>query len=189
MRTGFYDPIDYVDSITAKDRLARIAWTFTWTLLFRTSPSPMRAFRRTLLRCFGATVSSSANVYPSARIHAPWKLTLGRRVCIGPKVELYNVAKITIEDDATVSQYSYLCTASHDIHSPGRELISKPIHVCRGVWVFAGAMIAPGVTLSEGAVVGARALVTRDVPPYAVYGGNPAREIGTRRYRPDALLQ
>jgi putative colanic acid biosynthesis acetyltransferase WcaF len=116
-------------------------------------------------------------------VAAPWKLAVGARSCIGPHVECYNVSPITIEDDVTVSQYTYLCTASHDIQSPGRELITRPITLRRGSWIFARAMLGPGVTVEEGGVVGASAMVTKNVPAFCVFAGNPAHQISERRFR------
>ena len=84
---------------------------------------------------------------------------------------------------ATVSQYSYLCSASHDISDPSLRLTSAPIVISDGAWVFADAFIGPGVTIGEGAVVGARASVFKDVDAWVVVGGNPARFIKKRVLR------
>jgi len=180
---GFYEPAFYEDRIPANDRLGRLVWEVVWMVLFRLSPQPLWGWRRALLRGFGATVHPDAKIYPSVRVAAPWKLVVGARSCIGPKVECYNVAAITIEDDVTVSQYAYLCTASHDIHSKGRELIARPITLRRGAWVFAKAMIGPGVTVEHGGVVGASAMVTKSVPAFCIVAGNPARQVGERQFR------
>jgi putative colanic acid biosynthesis acetyltransferase WcaF len=182
-RPGFYVPVNYVDRISGADRFARLLWSAAWTLLFRFSPQPLWGWRRTLLRIFGASVHPKARIYPSVRIAAPWKLVIGARSCLGPRVECYNVALITIEDDVTVSQYVYLCTASHDIHSPNRQLVASSITLCRGSWVFARAMIGPGVTVEQGAVVGASAMVTKSVAAFSVVAGNPARQVSERRFR------
>ena len=85
--------------------------------------------------------------------------------------------------NATVSQRTYLCTASHDIRSPRHEQTEKPIIIEDRAWVAAEAFIGPGVTIGEGAVVGARAAVFKDVEAWTVVGGNPAREIGKRVMR------
>lgn len=180
---GFYEPAFYEDRISANDRLVRLVWGVAWILLFRFSPQPLWGWRRGLLRGFGASIHPDARIYPSVRVAAPWKLAVGARSCLGPEVECYNVAPITIEDDVTVSQYAYLCTASHDIHSPSRELIARPITLRRGAWVFARAMIGPGVTVEQGGVVGASAMVTKSVAAFSVVAGNPARQVSERKYR------
>ncbi len=181
--SGFYDPVLYQDRIPTDDRLARLFWDIVWRFLFRISPRPLWAWRRALLNAFGARIHADARIYPSVRVSAPWKLSVGARSCLGPAVECYNVAEIIIHEDVTVSQYAYLCTASHDIHSPGRELTANPITLCRGAWVFARAMIGPGVTIEEGGVVGASSMVTKDVPAFCVVAGNPARQVSERRFR------
>ncbi|MCC7338463.1 MAG: putative colanic acid biosynthesis acetyltransferase [Pirellulaceae bacterium] len=100
---------------------------------------------------------------------------------MGDFVDCYCVDQIVIDREATVSQYAYLCTASHDIESPSRDLITKPIHIGRGAWVFSGAFIGMGVSIGEGAIVAARSVVVKDVDAFAVVAGNPSRVIKTRK--------
>ena len=79
-----------------------------------------------------------------------------------------------------ISQDAYLCTASHDIASPIMKLLTKPIRVGSNVWIAAKATILPGVTIGEGAVIGACAVVSKDVSSWSVVVGNPAKEVGSR---------
>jgi putative colanic acid biosynthesis acetyltransferase WcaF len=83
-----------------------------------------------------------------------------------------------------VSQYAFLCCASHDISSPIMDLTHRPITIGPQSWVAARAFVGPGVVVGEGAVVGACAVVMKDVPPWTVVAGNPARTIGMRELRP-----
>jgi putative colanic acid biosynthesis acetyltransferase WcaF len=110
-------------------------------------------------------------------------LSLGERSCLAAGVDCYCVDRIEIGDDVTVSQDAFLCTASHDIDRADRPLVTAPIRIGRGAWIFARATILPGVSVGEGAVVAACAVVTRDVPAYAVVAGNPARVVRQRTYR------
>jgi putative colanic acid biosynthesis acetyltransferase WcaF len=110
---------------------------------------------------------------------------MGDYSCLGPGVDCYTVSLIRIGSYATVSQYSFLCAASHDIDSPDMKLITAPIVLADHVWVAADAFVGPGVTVQEGAVVGARASVFKDVAPWTVVGGNPARAL---RLRSRAIL-
>jgi putative colanic acid biosynthesis acetyltransferase WcaF len=107
---------------------------------------------------------------------------MGSRCTIGAEVEVYNFAPVVLEDDATVSQYTYICTASHDYTGPAMKLTFRPISIGPKAWVAAGSFIGPGVVIGEGAVVGARSVVTRDVRPWMIVAGNPAREIKPRIY-------
>lgn len=134
-----------------------------------------------MLRLLGANIEAGAHPYPSARIWAPWNLTMGEGSCLGDHVRCYSVDRVTIEPHATVSQYSFLCTASHDYRVDGMPLITAPITIGRHAWVAAAAFIGPGVKVGERAIVGARASVFRNVDPWTVVGGNPARVI--RKYQ------
>lgn len=162
------------------DKLGRAAWQLVWLLLFRPSPVPLHVWRRALLRLFGAEVGPRVAVYPSARIHAPWRLSLAEGATVGGGATLYTVDRIRLGPRAVVSQGAHLCTASHDIRSPGFDLVTGPIVLDADAWVAAEAFIAPGVTLEAGAVAAARAVVTRPVAARIVVAGNPARPVGTR---------
>jgi putative colanic acid biosynthesis acetyltransferase WcaF len=137
------------------------------------------------LRLFGARVHATASIYPSVRVWAPWNLEMGPRSALGDGVECYDVDRIVVEEDAIVSQYAFLCTASHDIADPGRKLTTAPIRLGPHSWVCAGAFLLPGVTLGEGAVAAARAVVTRDVAPWTIVAGNPAKFVKQRPWAGD----
>ena len=95
-------------------------------------------------------------------------------------IDCYNAAPVIIKKYATVSQRAYLCTASHNISSSKHEQTEKPIIIESKAWVAAEAFVGPGVTIGEGAVVGARAAVFKNVTPWTVVGGNPAKYIKDR---------
>ena len=107
---------------------------------------------------------------------------MGEGSCLGDHVRCYSVDLVVLESHATVSQYSFLCTAGHDYREPDMPLTSAPIRIGRRAWVAADVFVGPGVTIGERAIVGARASVFRDVDPWTVVGGNPARVI--RKYSP-----
>jgi len=108
---------------------------------------------------------------------------MGPRSILGDAADCYNVALVTLEEGTIVSQYAYLCTAGHDIHDPGFGLTFAPITLERQSWVCAKAIVGMGVTIGEGAVVALGAVAVESVAPWAVVGGNPAREIGMRSPR------
>jgi putative colanic acid biosynthesis acetyltransferase WcaF len=108
---------------------------------------------------------------------------MGENSCLGPEVDCYSVDKVRIGSHVTVSQYSYLCTASHDIASLTRDLVTAPIIIKDGAWVCADVFVRPGIVMGEGSVAAARAVVVRDVESWTVVGGNPARFIKVREVK------
>lgn len=177
---GFY-PSEYRSELPLTNKVGRVAWGLVYWILFRPSPVPLHFWRRLLLRGFGGRIAGNAKVYPSARIWAPWNLTMERGSCLGPEVYCYSVGQVLLGVDTTVSFRTFLCTASHDIHDPARSLVVGPIRLERGAYVFADAFIGMNVTVGGGAVVAARAVVVRDVAAGDVVAGNPCRVVGTRR--------
>lgn len=162
------------------NKIARALWTGAWLLLYRPSPTPLHAWRRCLLRMFGARIADSAEPYPSAKIWAPWNLEMGPYSTLASNVDCYCVAKIRLGAHATVSQYSFLCTATHDYTNAKLPLVTAPIEIGDGAWVAADVFIGPGVNIGEGAVVGACSRVFKDVPPWVVAAGHPARVLKPR---------
>jgi putative colanic acid biosynthesis acetyltransferase WcaF len=167
-------PIDGGPSFPLRHRLFRASWNLAWFLLASWTPPPLHSWRRFLLRFFGARISNGARIYASARIWNPRDLAMGPFSCIGPRVDCYSMARITLGAYATVSQDAFLCAGSHDIDDVAFPLVAKPIHLADRAWVAAGAFVGPGVTIGEGAVLGARAVTFEDLDPWSVYIGNPA---------------
>lgn len=177
------DLSDSKSSHSFKNKIARVLWGVVWWSLYRPTPNTFHGWRCLLLRLFGARIGKGVRPYQSAKIWAPWNLEMADFSCMGHYVDCYSVDKIYIGQHATVSQYSYLCTGSHDISDPKMALITAPIIVERDAWVAADVYIGPGVKVGEGAVVGARSSVYKDVAPWIVVGGNPAKEIKKRTLR------
>lgn len=99
---------------------------------------------------------------------------MGDNSCLSHAVDCYCVAKVTIGANATVSQYSYLCTASHDYTDRTMPLVVAPILIGEKAWITADVFVGPGVTIGDGAVVTARSSVFSDIEPWVVARGNPA---------------
>lgn len=162
-------------------RLARAAWGATWLLLFRPSPRFCYGWRRLLLRVFGARIDPRAVVHASVKVWAPWNLEMAAHASLSHHVDCYAVDRIRIGAFATVSQYSFLCTAGHDPDSPDMALTTAPITIGPHAWVAADSFVGPGVVLGEGAVVAARSTALRSVAPWTIVGGSPARALRMRR--------
>ena len=170
-------------SFTFRRRMYRFAWVLCWALLASWTPPQARRWRRFLLRLFGAKIAPNANIYSSARIWSPANLIVDDYACIGPRVTIYSMAPITFERYALASQGAHICAGTHDIESQGFQLNAYPIVIKYRAWVAAEAFVGPGVTLGEGAVLGARACAFSDLEPWTVYVGNPARPLRPRRVR------
>ena len=169
------------DGLSLGNKGARFLWCIVYHACFRWIPPPFHPLRSMLLRMFGARIGRGCHVYPGARVWAPWNLVMGDGASLAPGVDCYNVAKVTLGRNARVSQRAFLCTASHDVDDPSMPLVSAPIAVGEDAWVCAEAFVGPRTRLGAGAVLAARGVALRDVPPWTVVGGNPARVIRPRR--------
>lgn len=171
----------YHDRISHDMKIRRLKWILAWMLLARWMPYFIgNKLRLWLLRHFGMKDNRCITVRPTCKIWAPWNLKLGSYVSIDDCVNLYSVDKITIGTKVAISREAFICTASHDITKPNIPLVTAPITICDGVWIGARAIVLPGVTIGEGAIVAAGAVVTKDVEPWSVVGGNPAKVIKKR---------
>ncbi len=148
--------------------------------LFVRSWLPGSTHRRWLLRWFGAQIGKGVVIKPGVRVKFPWRLTVGDYSWIGEGVWIDNLAPVEIGKHCCISQEAYLCTGSHDWSAPGFDLILKPIVLKDGVWVAARAVVGPGVTLEEGAVLALGSLATKDLERWGVFLGVPAKRIKER---------
>lgn len=171
----------YHNVLSRKHQLMRMIWTIVWAVLARPLPRSIGSgWKRFLLRLFGARIHPTAVVYSSAKVYYPANLIMEAYSCLASNVDCYNVDIIHIGANTTISQGAFLCTASHDITNPLNPLISAPIIIEDQAWVAADAFVGMGVTVGQGAVVGARTVVFKDVEPWTVVGGNPAKFIKKR---------
>lgn len=173
-------------------KIKRGLWNCVWVFLFRPTPKRLgNSWRLWLLRRFGTVVHGSALIEASCKILQPWLLEIGDGSAVGHHVELYNYALISIGAMTVISQYSYLCTGTHDYTDPNMPLIWQPIKIGSQCWVAADVFIAPGVTVGEGSVIAARSVVTRDMPAWTVCAGQPCRPLKPRVLKPatDAITE
>ena len=167
-------------SFSLRNRLGRLIWGIFSALLFRYSPKPLHGWRSFLLRCFGAKIGHGVHVYPKVAIWAPWNLELADGCGIANGVTLYCQDKITIGRQAVVSQGAHLVTGTHDYSKAGFPLVTKPIHIGEQAWVATEVFIHPGVTIGDGCVIGARAVVGKDMPEWMVCAGHPCKPLKPR---------
>ena len=171
-------------SFTRRSRLERALFALCWTVLAAWTPPPLRAWRRLILRAFGARLGKGANVYASVRIWHPRLLVMGDHATLGRRVNCYNQATITLGDFAVVSQDATLCAGTHDYEDPAFQLRTQPIVLGAHCWIAAEAFVGPGVEVGAYAVLGARGVAMRDLAPGVVHAGNPAVAIKRRRLSP-----
>lgn len=165
------------------DRLRRMAWGIVRICFFRPSPRVFYGWRALLLRLFGARIGRDSFIYPSARIWAPWRLEAGDVVTIADGVEIYNPGGVLLRHHAIISQGAFLCGGTHDYNRPDFPMTWRKIEVGAYGWVCARAVVLPGVVVGEGAVLGAAAVTSRNLEPWTVHAGNPAKQCGDRQKR------
>jgi len=168
-------------SFSISNRMARVLWGFVQATVFAWSPRPVHAWRSMLLRLFGAKIGRGVHVYPGVKIWAPWNLEIGDESGCANGVTLYSQGKITLGKRVVVSQNSHLCTGTHDYERAGFPLVTKSISVGDDAWIAAEVFIHPGVAIGEGTVIGARSVVTHDMPSWSVCAGHPCRLIKQRQ--------
>jgi putative colanic acid biosynthesis acetyltransferase WcaF len=168
---------------TRGELIGRMIWQLIQATLFRLPLLRGYAWRRFLLRMFGAKLGQRAGVHSSTRIMHPWLLEMGDWTMIGPNATVYNLGKITIGRHTVVSQGVYLCAGTHDYTRPDLPLIRPEIRIGAGVWVAAEAFVGPGVVIGDNSVIGARSVVVSEIAPGVVAAGNPCRVIKPRDMR------
>ena len=167
-------------SFSMADKIRRLTWNIAWMLFCRWTPRPLHGWRAGVLRLFGARIGKNNFIYPDCKIWAPWFLYTEDFVKIGPRVEIYNPGGVRLGDHAILSQDAYLCGATHDYDSPEFTYIKKEIVIGQYAWICAKATVLPGVVCSDGSVLGATSITSRNLDPWTVYAGNPARPVKKR---------
>lgn len=191
-------PAQKPSPITAAKRLARAAVPpREWVLNHVVNKLPGVAARMAAYSSLGVTLEDSqrALIMLGTEVWAPQNLTLGAGATIGRDVLLDARGGITIGRNVNISSFVKMQTAKHLVDDPDYRHEYSPITIGDRAWVGMGAMILGGVSIGEGAIVAAGAVVTKDVAPFAKVGGVPARPIGERSrdlryeldYRPNWL--
>lgn len=165
-----------------RGRLAIVVqiWWLAQATLFRGSPHFAYRWRAALLRLFGANVGRGVRLRSTVTITYPWKLKLGDYAWVGDRAILYSMADITIGAHSVISQGCHLCAADHDLASIDFPVRARPIHVGREWWVASDVFVGPGVSIGDGAVVGARSVAFSDLPPGMICYGLPCKPVRPR---------
>lgn len=166
-----------------REALVTRVWHLAWIFLYCWTPKRLNCWRLFLLRIFGAKIDGRPFVYSTAQIYAPFLLTLSEGATLGPYSEVYNLGPVFLGERVTVSQQTLICNGTHDLADPVLPLLIGEVVIGDDVFIGARAFVMPGVKIGEGAVVGACAVVTKDVEPWTVVAGNPACFIKKREMR------
>lgn len=160
---------------TTREKIGRALWIIARGSLFRFSWHNCYGFRRWLLRLFGAKIGRSVVIRPTARIEVPWNLRIDDQSSIGDYARVYNLGMVTIGKRCTISQYAHLCAGTHDYTKWTTPLLRPPITIGDDVWIAAEGFVGPGVTVADGAILGARGAAFRDLERWTIYTGVPAK--------------
>lgn len=158
-------------------------WGMVNHTLFRWTPFFMRRTRVMMLKACGANIAWNCSVSGRATIVDPWNLTMGALSSIDDDCCIRCRGRVAIGEKTCISRGVDLLSGSHDISSPNFELKTAPINIGNNVWIATKALVGMGVSIGDGAVIGAKACVFKDVEPWTVVGGNPARKIKERILR------
>lgn len=151
-----------------------------YQLFIRCSPGPFHQWRNIVYRFFGAKIGRKVRISNSAILYYPWNITIGDFCWIGDHCNLYSIDKIVIGNNVALAHHIFISTAAHDVSNSSFETIRKPVRICDEVWIASNAFINMGVTLNKGAVIGACAVVTKDMPEGYICLGFPAKPVKMR---------
>ncbi len=142
---------------------------------------PINSLRCILYRVlFGIRLERGSCIHMGCRVMKPRMITIGRHSLINAHCLLDGRMGLRIGDNVDIASDTIILTLGHDIQSPDYGAKGAPVSIGNYVSIFTRAMILPGVKIGDGAVVAAGSVVTRDVPPYTIVGGAPAKAIGQR---------
>ena len=127
----------------------------------------------------GQTVDESFSLIPPFYTESGVNIRVGRNVFVNQNCTFYDLGGLDIADDVLIGPNVSLITSGHPLEPSQRRagVVAKPIVIEKNVWIAAGATLIGGVTIGENSVVAAGSVVTKDVPPNTLVGGNPARVI------------
>ncbi|WP_317173987.1 acyltransferase [Mucilaginibacter glaciei] len=133
-----------------------------------------------MLRILRARIGKKVGLYRNFEVRSPWKLSIGNSTVIGHGALLDARMKLTIGNNVNLSNEVMIWTLHHDYNSASFESVGEQVIIEDYAWICSRAIILPGVTIGKGAVVAAGAVVVRDVLPYTVVGGVPAKQVALR---------
>ena len=165
---------------TKKEKIKLAIWLLIQNSLFRIIPHKLNFFRIKILRIFGGKIKNNCFIHPSATIYMPWNLEMDEFSSIDFDSIIYSLDKVKIGKFVSISYKSNINTGSHDISDPEFKLITKPVIINDGAFIGTEVYISPGVIIGEMTVIGARTVVTKNMPNNMICVGNPCKAIKER---------
>lgn len=161
----------------------RVLWYLAGRLLVNTYLPIPNGLKIGVLRIFGAKIGNGVTLKPKVNIKYPWFLTVENNTWIGENVWIDNLIQVSIGRNVCLSQGAMLLTGNHDYTRPAFDLKLGKIQLHDGVWIGAQAVVCPGVTCHNHAVLTVKSVATSNLEAYGIYQGNPAVFIKARNIK------
>lgn len=156
--------------------LASIEWIYLGFI----SNFPSRTIRLILLKRLGAKICDNVSIFGGVKFRNPAKLIINEGCSIGPGVLLDSRCGLEIGKNVTIASETIIWTLHHDYNDSNFKTIGEKVVIGNYAWLCSRSIILPGVTIGEYAVIASGSVVTKNVEPYTVVGGVPAKKIGER---------
>lgn len=163
------------------NRIKNILLEFEVFLLHLVGCIPFHCCRRFFYRLAGIKIGKGSTIHTGARFYDPKNISIGEDSIIGEGVVLDGRDKLMIGNHVDIATEVMIYNSEHDVNDENFIAKNSPVKIEDYVFIGPRVIILAGVTVGRGAVIGAGAVVTKDVPPYAIVGGIPAKIIGERR--------
>jgi putative colanic acid biosynthesis acetyltransferase WcaF len=161
----------------------RFFWYFTNIVFFINPFLPFSGLKVFLLRLFGAKVGKKVVIKPAVNIKYPWKMEIGNHVWIGEGAWIDNLADVKIKDHACISQGAMLLCGNHNYKKEAFDLIVRGITLEEGAWVGAHSVVCPGIVCKSHSVLAVNSVAVSNLDAYGIYQGNPAVKIKEREIK------
>jgi acetyltransferase-like isoleucine patch superfamily enzyme len=164
-------------------RLESYLLDFTLMLLHITTYIPSHTIRNGIWRAVGLSIGAKSTLHTGVKVYDPRNIKVGVGTIIGSGVFIDGRDKVVIGNHVDIATEAMIYSSEHDIHASDFHATSAPVSIGNYVFIGPRAIILPGVTIGDRAVVAAGAVVTKNVPAGMIVGGVPAKEIGERKLK------
>lgn len=144
---------------------------------------PFHRIRRFFYRLSGIKIGKGSTIHMGARFYNPRNIIVGEDTIIGEGVVLDGRTKLVIGNHVDIASEVMIYNSEHDINDKNFKAVVQPVIIEDYVFIGPRVIVLPGVKIGKGAIVAAGAVVTKDVPPFAIVGGVPAKIIGERHLK------